>query len=78
MVPLLTELGVLDPLTGAVQWRPRGQVRRLKRSADGRQSLGVGVRVGYWPCLNAPYVHLTLGPWRVEGWIGLPSYQAVA
>jgi len=33
-----------------------------------------GIRVGYWPCLKAPFVQVALFRWRIEVWYGLLSY----
>jgi hypothetical protein len=34
-----------------------------------------GVRIGYWPCLQAPFIEIALGTKRYELWYGLPSYR---
>lgn len=57
-------------------WRPRSSVRSQRRREDGRPVLSLGVRVGYWPCLRAPFIRLDLGPRIVEVWVGWPSYFA--
>lgn len=46
----------------------------MKRRADGANQLAIGLRVGYWPCLRAPYVQVVFACWRIEIWFGLPSY----
>lgn len=52
----------------------RFEIRNSKQGAPGF-SLGYGVRVGYWPCLKAPYIQVAWHRWRLELWYGLPSYQ---
>jgi hypothetical protein len=56
--------------------KTRCMIRNNKFSADGRSALGYGIRAGWWPCLEAPYVQLAFHRWRVELWWGLPSYAA--
>jgi hypothetical protein len=50
-------------------------VRKSTRGEAG-YALGYGLRIGYWPCLLAPYVQIAFHHWRVEIWHGLPSYKA--
>lgn len=50
-------------------------VSRTKTSPAGKHALGFGVRVGYWPCLRAPYVQLAFGSRRYALWYGDPSYR---
>lgn len=50
--------------------------RRLSRkSPEGRHAWSFGLRVGYWPCLLAPYVAVDFGKHRLEAWYGLPSVR---
>lgn len=56
--------------------RLRTQLRELKRSPEGSRAIGFGVRVGYWPCLFAPYAQATFLFWQFDIWYGLPSYKA--
>jgi hypothetical protein len=49
-------------------------IRVGKRSPLGKYVLGYGLRVGYWPCLKAPYVQIAFHRWRVEIWHGEPSH----
>lgn len=53
----------------------RFYARRNAESTDGRTAFYVGLRVGYYPCLDAPFVQLALAYWRFEFWYGLPSYK---
>lgn len=34
-----------------------------------------GFRIGYWPCLKAPYLQIVFAGWRCDFWYGLPSYR---
>lgn len=53
--------------------RFRIQVRHLPAAAWGAQSIGFGLKFGYWPCLKAPYIQIAFLFWRVEIWHGLPA-----
>lgn len=35
----------------------------------------LGMRVGYWPCLKAPFVQLALGTFLFDVWFGYSSYE---
>lgn len=61
-------------------------MRRLRfavRSATSKQApdgttltvQAYGLRVGYWPCLQAPFIELAFHKKRYEVWYGLRSYQ---
>ncbi len=52
----------------------RFSCRAATRSPEGRPVLAFGLRVGYWPCLRAPFLELAVGRWRLDFWHGLPSY----
>ena len=54
--------------------RIRAATRTGKCSAEGRYTLAYGLRLGYWPCLKAPYIQVAFHRWRFELWFGLPSY----
>lgn len=57
--------------------RKRGlwcQVRRTKSDKQGRV-FAIGLRVGYWPCLGAPFLQVGIGYRTIELWYGLPSYK---
>lgn len=54
--------------------RFRRQLIRNRQSPEGRTALGFGIRIGYWPCLKAPYVQIAFALWRLDLWHGLPSY----
>jgi hypothetical protein len=49
--------------------------RLSKTSPDGRHVIWYGPRVGYWPCLEAPVLQISLGKHIFEFWYGLPSYK---
>lgn len=57
------------------RWRPRASVRAATRSPEGKPVLAFGLRVGYWPCLRAPFLELAFHRWRIDLWVGLPSYR---
>ena len=48
-----------------------------KRGEDGRVLAvrAFGVKLGYWPCLKAPFVEVAFGRRRYDLWYGLPSYK---
>lgn len=52
----------------------RAQIHHNKRDLGGVPSVGFGSRVGYWPCLRAPYVQIAFLFWRVDIWHGLASH----
>lgn len=56
--------------------RLRTKLQRNRRSDSGVTALGFGVRIGYWPCLKAPYVQFAVAFWRLDVWHGLPSYRS--
>lgn len=39
----------------------------------GRSVISFGARIGYWPCLKAPFVSVTFWKWNFDVWHGLPS-----
>jgi hypothetical protein len=49
-------------------------VRMSTRGAAG-YAIGYGLKVGYWPCLRAPYIEVAFHRWRLDLWYGLPSYR---
>lgn len=54
--------------------RLRWMLRRTTaRSPKGVYVSRFGLSVGYWPCLRAPFVQLSLGSRHFELWYGLPS-----
>jgi hypothetical protein len=55
--------------------RVRFMKRLSKTSSDGRHAQSYGVRVGYWPCLKAPFICVDFHMWRLELWHGLPSHR---
>jgi hypothetical protein len=52
-------------------------VRPTARRHDGAPSIALGVKVGYWPCLRAPFLQVCVYRWRVDVWHGLPSKQQI-
>jgi len=55
----------------------RWMARRNKRSADAESAIGFGFRIGYWPCLRAPYVQVSFLFWHAELWHGYPSKEQI-
>lgn len=55
-------------------WRPRMTISRSKTSPTGTHVWALGLKVGYWPCLRAPFISLCVGNRIVDLWCGLPSY----
>lgn len=55
-------------------WRPRSMARRSRQRADGRYVWNFGLRVGYWPCLRAPFVTIDYGTHALDLWVGWRSY----
>jgi hypothetical protein len=55
----------------------RVEVRNNRESPEGQVHICFGIRVGYWPCLLAPYVQLAFWKWRLDIWHGLPSLAQV-
>jgi hypothetical protein len=51
------------------------QCRLTDTSPDGHHIIMYGIRVGYWPCLHAPFLQIALGIHILECWYGLPSYK---
>jgi hypothetical protein len=49
----------------------RLKVRHHKRSYEGRSAMSLGARIGYWPCLKAPFVQLSLIFWVIDIWHGI-------
>jgi hypothetical protein len=43
------------------------------RSSEGRRSFGIGLRFGYWPCVNGPFIQVGYGFGRVSVWYGTES-----
>ena len=58
-----------------MKYRPRVMLTDNKRSPEGVRVFAIGVRVGYWPCLKAPFITLSLGVKHLDLWCGYPSYQ---
>lgn len=47
---------------------------RQGKSVGNLTASGYGARVGYWPCLRAPFIEVSIGKHRFAVWYGLPSY----
>lgn len=62
----------------AVRRKFRWVCRPLSRSPDNRPMFALGARIGYWPCLFAPFIQVTFWRWHFEAWHGLPSKEQIA
>lgn len=49
-----------------------------KASPRGTRVQALGLKVGYWPCLRAPFISLCVGSRIIDLWWGLPSYLETA
>ena len=57
---------------GAVKLRA---MIRNSTHGDAGYAIGYGLKLGYWPCLRAPFVQISFYCWVFEVWYGLPSYK---
>jgi hypothetical protein len=48
---------------------------RPSKHGEAGSALNYGLRVGYWPCLRAPFIQIAFHKWLVELWFGYPSYK---
>jgi hypothetical protein len=62
-------------VTSAEARRIRLMVRPTPHGEAG-SALNYGLRVGYWPCLRAPFIQIAIHKWLVELWFGYPSYKS--
>ena len=53
--------------------RWRYQIRHTARNDEGKSVIGFGLRVGYWPCLRAPFLQISMGVYNLDIWWGGPS-----
>lgn len=53
--------------------RLRKGVRKTTTSPEGQHVQSAGVRVGYWPCLKAPFVQIAVGNRVIDIWYGGPT-----
>lgn len=49
--------------------------RKFRASPEGTPGFAIGVRVGYWPCMKAPFLQLSVGFGRVEIFHGQDGYK---
>jgi hypothetical protein len=56
----------------------RCKCRRHRRSYEGRSAYSIGLRVGYWPCLKAPFVQISALFWVIELWHGYADKEMFA
>lgn len=50
-------------------------LRPTVKNKDEQKVIRIGACFGYWPCLKAPYLQLSLGIYIVDLWYGAPSYN---
>jgi hypothetical protein len=55
----------------------RWHIRPTKKRNDGRFVFALGARIGYWPCVEAPFVEIALGRCMFALWHGLASLEQV-
>lgn len=48
----------------------RFKLRHHKRSFEGKSAWALGARIGYWPCLKAPFIQISMLFWVIEIWHG--------
>lgn len=49
---------------------------RLRANPRLSQVWGLGLRVGYWPCIPAPFVEVHVGPFQMAVWLSLHETSA--
>ena len=49
-------------------------MKRLRCEFSKMEIVGFGIRVGYYPCLEGPYITLYFYRYRFDLWFGLESY----
>ena len=50
-------------------------MRKFRAQIKDLEYVSFGFRLGYWPCLKAPYLQIVFAGWRCDFWWGLPSYK---
>lgn len=53
-------------------------ISRSKTSPQGTHVQSLGLKIGYWPCLRAPFISLCVSHLIIDLWWGLPSYLETA
>lgn len=51
------------------------QKRHTGLSPSGQPMWRLGLRIGYWPCLQGYFIEVDLGAHRYCWWYGTPSYK---
>ena len=62
----------------AAATQPRKALRAMLRNSTrgvAGYAIGYGLKLGYWPCLRAPFIQISFNRWVFEVWYGLPSYK---
>lgn len=50
-------------------------MKALRFLCKKKKYVAFGVRLGYWPCLQAPFLQVNFWTWRAEVWYGYESYK---
>lgn len=53
----------------------RFSIRPTPSNHLGEQAIYLSLRVGYYPCLKAPFIQVCLFFWRIDFWYGLPTHK---
>lgn len=53
--------------------RFRTLLRPTRSNEKGEQVIGFGIRIGYWPCIRAPFIQFAFWKWNLDVWYGLPT-----
>lgn len=48
----------------------RYRVATFATSKEGDRSWGIGGRIGYWPCVQGPFIQFGIGFRRISVWWG--------
>lgn len=52
----------------------RDGVQKILPDRGLQKARGFGIKIGYWPCLYAPFIEIAFNTKRYAIWYGLPSY----
>lgn len=60
----------------ALRFAVRPGHTKLSKTGETLRVIAFGIRFGYWPCLQGPFIEIAFHTTRIELWYGLPSYKA--
>lgn len=61
-----------------LRYLPRATLRPVARKPGTNiPAVSIGARIGYWPCLKAPFIQVSLALWHIELWVGYPSLKQI-